>query len=293
MIVFLVFLGSSHGHSSERSDAFQMISEGRAQARTGRYREALDKLQAARSLAEQSGQRFAAAIASSNIAEVYRLQGNTLEALNHFYQALRIYSEIGHQIGIGITRQRIEETLPQPEKPLERTVPKTAGQVETKTLPGREKRINEAIERIRNRLKTQQREPETNAPIPPRESRATPSPTNITPSQDTNSVLALGTRHPAYPAYLKRVKDRIVNTWNYPKQASQNKEKGNVDLEFTILKPGNVQRVRVLRSSGSGSLDQAAIRAVRAASPFDPIPAETGLAEIRIRFSFSYTLGKE
>jgi protein TonB len=66
-----------------------------------------------------------------------------------------------------------------------------------------------------------------------------------------------------------------------------------VDLEFTILKPGNVQRVRVLRSSGSGSLDQAAIRAVRAASPFDPIPAETGLAEIRIRFSFSYTLGKE
>jgi protein TonB len=48
---------------------------------------------------------------------------------------------------------------------------------------------------------------------------------------------------------------------------------GTLVLEFTILGNGQLDGLRLVRSSGSDVLDQEGLRAVKAAAPFPPIPA--------------------
>jgi protein TonB len=52
--------------------------------------------------------------------------------------------------------------------------------------------------------------------------------------------------------------------------------KGNVIVTFTILANGTVSGLRIQKSSGKEAVDAAALKVVRAAAPFPPIPAETG-----------------
>ena len=52
--------------------------------------------------------------------------------------------------------------------------------------------------------------------------------------------------------------------------------KGKVTVQFTIAASGAVSDVRVVQSSGKPALDAAALKIVRAASPFPPIPADAG-----------------
>ncbi len=47
---------------------------------------------------------------------------------------------------------------------------------------------------------------------------------------------------------------------------------GKLALEFTISGSGQLERIRLIRSSGSQLLDDEAMRAVKAAAPFPPIP---------------------
>ena len=49
-------------------------------------------------------------------------------------------------------------------------------------------------------------------------------------------------------------------------------EQGKLAVEFTILGNGQLQRLRLIRSSGSLLLDDEALRAIKAAAPFPPIP---------------------
>lgn len=56
----------------------------------------------------------------------------------------------------------------------------------------------------------------------------------------------------------------------------QNPAKGKVTVTFTILADGTVSGLRIKKSSGKEALDATALKIVRNASPFPPIPAETG-----------------
>ena len=47
---------------------------------------------------------------------------------------------------------------------------------------------------------------------------------------------------------------------------------GRLALEFTIGSTGQLERLRIVRSSGSQFLDDEALRAIKAAAPFPPIP---------------------
>ncbi len=49
--------------------------------------------------------------------------------------------------------------------------------------------------------------------------------------------------------------------------------KGRVTVSFTVTKSGGVVGVRLVRGSGNGAIDRAAVSMVRRASPFPPIPA--------------------
>ncbi len=49
--------------------------------------------------------------------------------------------------------------------------------------------------------------------------------------------------------------------------------KAGLSLEFTIGGDGQLEQLRLMRSSGSQLLDEEAIRAIKAAAPFPPIPS--------------------
>lgn len=136
-----------------------------------------------------------------------------------------------------------------------------AGDVKMIPVSKRETLLHDAIEQIRNRLKDQQEKGET---------------------PDTGET--------EYATYTEGVKKAIVRVWSYPEAASQNREEGKVKVEFTILRDGQLEDVRILRSSGHDSIDREAIRAVKAAAPFHRIPEQLGLTRMSIEFTFNYIL---
>ena len=69
-----------------------------------------------------------------------------------------------------------------------------------------------------------------------------------------------------------RLKIERVGNLNYPQEAKTRKLYGSLQLTVAIKANGEVEAVEVNRSSGHKVLDQAAIRIVRLASPFDRFP---------------------
>ena len=144
-------------YATEETDIYQLLAEARNSARTGGYPAAMEKLQSALSLAQEKNDRLTQAITLDNMAEVYRLQGNTREALDRYTQALTIYKETGHSLGISLTEKKIDQLLGRPPK-TEQAPPVATSPPATTALPTetREKLIKNAIDRIRSRVKEQQ-----------------------------------------------------------------------------------------------------------------------------------------
>jgi len=69
-----------------------------------------------------------------------------------------------------------------------------------------------------------------------------------------------------------RRKIEAVGNLNYPQQASAAGIYGQLRLMVAVFPDGTVSEVRILSSSGYPVLDDAAIRIVQLAAPFDPFP---------------------
>ncbi|WP_417581259.1 energy transducer TonB [Nitrincola sp.] len=76
--------------------------------------------------------------------------------------------------------------------------------------------------------------------------------------------------------YLDNWRRRIetVGNMNYPEEARRNDINGSLRLLVAILPDGSVTDIEVLQSSGHAILDDAAIRIVQMASPFQPFTNE-------------------
>ncbi len=65
-----------------------------------------------------------------------------------------------------------------------------------------------------------------------------------------------------------------IGNLHYPEAARKNNIKGSLVLNVAIQPNGEIERIKVLRSSGKNILDDAAIRIVRLAAPFPPFPPD-------------------
>ncbi len=74
--------------------------------------------------------------------------------------------------------------------------------------------------------------------------------------------------------YKWRAKIEAIGNKNYPAQAKQQKNFGDLRLLVALLPNGAVHQVKILESSGHKILDEAAIRIVHLAAPYDPFPRE-------------------
>lgn len=101
-------------------------------------------------------------------------------------------------------------------------------------------------------------------------------------------AVRLDTREPKYVSYFTSIKQAIELVWEYPEPALRQGLQGKLVLEFTILGDGHLEGTRLVRSSGFSVLDQEAMRAVQAASPFHPIPPWIGKSRLDVVASFEY-----
>jgi protein TonB len=86
--------------------------------------------------------------------------------------------------------------------------------------------------------------------------------------------ISANTREYAYAAYMHRWAKRVerVGTLNFPDAARTGRLGGNLILTVALNRDGSIHSIDVIRSSGRKVLDDAAIRIVRMAGPFAPIP---------------------
>ncbi len=88
----------------------------------------------------------------------------------------------------------------------------------------------------------------------------------------THRITSVSTREREDAAYLYSWQTRIEKVGNerYPEEASR--QALNADLRMLVaLKPnGTIAEIKILESSGHPALDNAAVRIVRIAAPFDP-----------------------
>lgn len=74
-------------------------------------------------------------------------------------------------------------------------------------------------------------------------------------------------------ALIALLHDAIQRKQQYPSSAWEMQRQGRVTVVFQLFEDGHVSGVRILKSSGTSSLDQAAIQAVHDAAPFREIVA--------------------
>jgi len=90
-----------------------------------------------------------------------------------------------------------------------------------------------------------------------------------------------------------RQKIERIGNLNYPGEAKSRRLYGSLQLTVAIKANGEVEAVEVNRSSGHKVLDQAAIRIVRLASPFERFPdkirADTDILHITRTWTFTRT----
>lgn len=147
------------------------------------------------------------------------------------------------------------------------------------------------------------------APTPPKQTVSKPTqakPTRQRPAAATNQAgTAAGTRASAAPAgeqvgsggkrvadggrallssYAGRVAAHLQRYKRYPGEAARQRLAGTVIVTFTLGADGRVRGANLARGSGQSVFDKEVLAMVQRASPFPPIPADTG------RSSYTFTV---
>lgn len=142
-----------------------------------------------------------------------------------------------------------EEPPPEPERPPESEPPKELPpELDAPTLPEPQPE--------RPPLETPKVEPPKKEPPPKEEPPPRPP---VSTSAPASAVAPRQARVDAPPSPRKSIKP------DYPKGARQRGEQGDVTLELHVTASGTVDDVTVVASSGYPELDEAAVRAVKAA----------------------------
>lgn len=101
-------------------------------------------------------------------------------------------------------------------------------------------------------------------------------------SPDQVSIAAA--RDQAMGAYQQSVNLQIEQNWQEVSVTSSRQ----ATVRFVIDRSGNVVNVELVQSSGLAATDEAAIAAIRAAAPFNPLPDLYEAETLAIRFTFNY-----
>jgi len=165
-------------------------------------------------------------------------------------------------------KERDEESLKSLQGALEEIRKKIALDDIQKRVAQKERSQQERSQQERSQKEREEERPATPLPTPPQISSSKPSPELLT-------------------IYSSIVKAKILQEWTIP----ENLLKEMVDLETIIVviieRDGKIQKPRLEKKSGNAIYDQSAMRAIKKAEPFPPIPKELGenTLEYEMRFT--------
>jgi TonB family protein len=90
--------------------------------------------------------------------------------------------------------------------------------------------------------------------------------------------------------FADAVRRRIESKKRYPLAAQRSGISGEVGVRLTILRDGSLEDVMIAQSSGYDILDKAALGSVHRASPFPPIPEESGEDKVHLTISLVFEI---
>jgi TonB family protein len=93
--------------------------------------------------------------------------------------------------------------------------------------------------------------------------------------------------------YLEIIKREVKKNWYSLIPESVLFKKGEVSIQFSILKDGQVAGLHYVTGSGDVSLDRAAYGGISASTPFPPLPTEFTGPNLTLRFDFFYNLNTD
>ena len=92
--------------------------------------------------------------------------------------------------------------------------------------------------------------------------------------------------------YMRMLEGRIEGIWKYPEEAARLGISGDLYMTFSIKRDGSLGEIEIVRTSGYRSLDEAAMKALKDAAPFWPLPDDLDEETLEIRGHFIYIFGK-
>ncbi len=95
-------------------------------------------------------------------------------------------------------------------------------------------------------------------------------------NEPKHTFISARTREHKYANYMAAwvAKVERVGNLNYPDRARRKGVSGTLLLDVALNSDGSIQTIKLLRSSGTEVLDDAAVRIVKLAAPFAPFPPE-------------------
>jgi protein TonB len=110
--------------------------------------------------------------------------------------------------------------------------------------------------------------------------------TNL-PHAATAAAPAPGFNGEAATSWKSEIVERISSVKEYPEEARAQATSGTAAVAFSVDRSGRIIGARLVRSSGSSILDQAAVATVRRANPVPPAPAGVPGGSFTIPLHFS------
>lgn len=136
-------------------------------------------------------------------------------------------------------------------------------------------------------------------PVPPQESQP-PAPATTAPQVPQAAVAALAaapmqsvptiTNSNAIPSWKRQVVVMLERNKRYPAAARSRKEHGIVQISFALDRDGHVLSSRVVKSSGSATLDKESLDLLQRAQPFPPAPPELSGARISLTVPIRFNI---
>jgi protein TonB len=94
--------------------------------------------------------------------------------------------------------------------------------------------------------------------------------------------ISANTKEYEFAAYMRAWVARVerIGNLNYPEEAKRRSVHGQLVMTVAVRRDGTVERIDIIQPSGYPVLDDAAMRTVRLAEPFPPLPANGEAVDI-------------
>lgn len=177
--------------------------------------------------------------------------------------------------------EQVEAVEEQEELPVEEV--SEIEPVEDKVIASEAGPENELVEPVQEEMT--EPEPEVKEqPLPPQ--IATVPQETVLAMRESSGAEQLGGSTTAHLKYRGALRSHLEPH----KVITRTKLTGTVMLAFTVRADGELVDIKILKSSGSKVLDDAATESISRAAPFPPIPSELGEDTYKIKVPFTYKL---